>query len=435
MTSEEIIDINSITDYYNRFELNNPILVVNEKHSHTPVNFKQAKAKAIHRWFTYKEGFSPVFVSDFIERFKTSANPVIFDPFGGIGTTVLESSILGYNAYSNDINPLSNYISIIKNTKYSDRDLEDLRNSLTAFNRSKLIEKATPPYNETVISYFDEKTLEFILQIQNWIEGLQSNKVSRLFNLALLTNLEKFSTHRKDGNGVKRKKKFEPIKSIEEIKEKISIKIDEFINDIKRNSNKSKSKVYYQSSFDKYQLEEKADLVITSPPYANCFDYSKVYLIELWFGNFFKEKKDQKNFRENSVMSHVHYKWDIRHSDYGHSLVENEIRQYLSMCKLWNKKIPQMLVGYFSDMGKVLFELIPNLNIGAKIGIVVGNSVYAGLPIATDILISEIAMKLGYKLIGIESYRTLTPSSQQLKIMRNKDKNFLRESLIILKWK
>ena len=94
-----------------------------------------------------------------------------------------------------------------------------------------------------------------------------------------------------------------------------------------------------------------------------------------------------------------------------------------------------MLVGYFSDMGKVLFELIPNLNKGATIGIVVGNSVYAGLPIATDILVSEIAVNLGYELIGIESYRTLTPSSQQLKIIRNEDKKFLRESLIILKWK
>ena len=435
MILEKTIDINTITDYYNRFELSNPILVINEKQFDTPVNFKQAKSKAIHRWFTYKEGFSPVFVSDFIKRFKTSTNPVIFDPFGGIGTTVLESSLQGYSAYSNDINPLSNYIATIKNTQYDLEDLEDLKNSLVKFNDSKLIKKAIPPNNETVVNYFDKKTLELILQTQNWIENLKSTKTLNLFNLALLTNLEKISTHRKDGNGVKRKKNFESIKSIKEIKEKISLKINEFIDDITKSENKSKSKVYYQSSFDKYGLEEKADIVITSPPYANCFDYSKVYLVELWFGNFFKEKKDQKDFRENSVISHVHYKWNPRHSNYGHSLVENEITQYLANCKLWDKKIPQMLVGYFSDMGKVLFELIPNLNKGATIGIVVGNSVYAGLPIATDILVSEIAVKLGYELIGIESYRTLTPSSQQLKIIRNEDKKFLRESLIILKWK
>ena len=435
MILEKIIDINTITDYYNRFELSNPIVVINEKQFDTPVNFKQAKTKAIHRWFTYKEGFSPVFVSDFIKRFKTSSNPVIFDPFGGIGTTVLESSLQGYSAYSNDINPLSNYISTIKNTQYNLKDLEHLKKSLVEFNDSKLIKKAIPPNNETVLNYFDKKTLELILQTQNWIDNLKSTKTANLFNLALLTNLEKISTHRKDGNGVKRKKNFDSIETIEELKEKISLKINEFIDDISKNKNKSKSKIYYQSSFDKYEIEKKADIVITSPPYANCFDYSKVYLVELWFGNFFKEKKDQKDFRENSVISHVHYKWNPRHNNYGHNLVENEITQYLTNCKLWDKKIPQMLVGYFSDMGKVLFELIPNLNKGATIGIVVGNSVYAGLPIATDILVSEIAVKLGYELIGIESYRTLTPSSQQLKIIRNEDKKFLRESLIILKWK
>src|SRR5690606_366589 len=121
--------------------------------------------------------------------------------------------------------------------------------------------------------------------------------------------------------------------------------------------------------------------------------------------------------------------------NYGHKLVQNEIFDFLTNSNLWDKKIPQMLIGYFSDMGKVLFELIPNLNQNATIGIVVGNSVYGGLPIATDILISEIAVSLGYDLIEIESYRTLTPSSQQLKIIKEKDKKFLRESLIILKWK
>ena len=93
-----------------------------------------------------------------------------------------------------------------------------------------------------------------------------------------------------------------------------------------------------------------------------------------------------------------------------------------------------MLVGYFNDIGKVLFELSKNLNKGATVGFVVGNSVYGGVPIATDILLAEIGLKLGYKFIGIESYRTLTTSSQQQKIIREQDKKFLRESLVILKW-
>jgi hypoxanthine-guanine phosphoribosyltransferase len=126
--------------------------------------------------------------------------------------------------------------------------------------------------------------------------------------------------------------------------------------------------------------------------------------------------------------------WEMRHNEFGHELINNQIKSFLVKQNLWDKKIPNMLIGYFSDMGKVLYEMIPNLNKNSTIGIVVGNSVYGGLPIATDILMSQIAIRLGYEFICIESYRTLTTSSQQLKIIREKDKKYLRESLIILKW-
>ncbi|WP_372753782.1 hypothetical protein [Labilibaculum sp.] len=435
MVLEEINIVDTITDYYNRFENEYPIELINSKQFDTPVNFKQAKGCPKHRWFTYKEGFSPIFVADFIQRFSSLKSTVVFDPFGGIGTTVLESSILGYSAFSNDINPLSNYISKIKNTIYDSNDITNLESTLKVFNKINFDRKNNPPVNNTVNSYFDESTLDSILQIQYWIDTLEIPKIKNLFNLALLTNLEKVSTHRKDGNGVKRKKNFNQIKDLSVLKDIISEKINEFLHDINSTKINSLGVVYEQSSFDPYSLPKKADIVITSPPYANCFDYSKVYLVELWFGGFFKEKIDQKNFRESSVVSHVHYKWQARNRDYGHNLVNNEIFKHLSECELWDKKIPQMLVGYFSDMGKVLSELIPNLKSGAIVGIVVGNSVYGGLPIATDILISELAIQLGYEIVGIESYRTLTPSSQQLKIIREKDKKFLRESLIILQWK
>jgi hypothetical protein len=278
-------------------------------------------------------------------------------------------------------------------------------------------------------------TLDSVLKVQAYIDTLKNEKVRNLIFIALLTILESISTHRKDGNGVKRKKNFKSDFDVNKVTELLISQIDLFIFDIKNSHFKNKSIIQSQSSFDEYTLHQKADLVITSPPYANCFDYSKVYLVELWFGGFFKSKVDQKNFRESSIISHVHYKWNIRHQDYGHSLINKEIYEYLSEQNLWDRKIPQMLVGYFNDIGKVLFELSKNLNKGATVGFVVGNSVYGGVPIATDILLAEIGVKLGYELIGIESYRTLTSSSQQQKIIREQDKKFLRESLVILKWK
>lgn len=93
-----------------------------------------------------------------------------------------------------------------------------------------------------------------------------------------------------------------------------------------------------------------------------------------------------------------------------------------------------MLKGYFSDMGKFLFNLSKNLNEGATVGIVVGNSVYGGTPIATDIILAKQAEELGYKCINIKVYRKVIASSQQMIILSDYEKNFVRESLVVLKW-
>ena len=435
IAEEENITKNAITNYYSNFELIHPVDIVSTKQFDTSINFKQSKEYPRHRWYTYKEGFSSVFVSNFLDKNYKRGSNVVFDPFGGIGTTVLESSIKGLKAYSNDINPLSNFIAKVKTNFYSKHEKKKITRYLNKFMATKLLKKADPPSNQTVIKYFSEETLDIILRIQYWINSINDCKTKDLFRLALLTILEQISTHKKDGNGVKRKKNFDSSIEIHKVKDLIEGKLHSFLLDINDTPMVTPPILYQQSSLNPYSLNEPADIVITSPPYANCFDYSKIYLIELWFGGFFKNKTDQQEFRESSITSHVHYKWESRHQKYGHDLVNTKIFQYLLTQKLWDKKIPFMLSGYFSDMGKVLFELIPNLKKNAIVGFVVGNSVYAGLPIATDILLAEIGIKLGFELVGIESYRTLTPSSQQLKIIRKRDKKYLRESLITFKWK
>lgn len=427
-------EIESIILFYDEFEKGNPIRIINRKQFNTPVNFKQAKLFPRHRWYTYKEGFSPQFVEDFITRYSKSNKDIVFDPFGGIGTTVLQSSFLNHISFSNDINPLSNFIAKVKTEKYSKKDLINFKKEINILLESELIVKSNPPNNLTVNNYFTTETLDSILKVQFWIDQIKTDKIKNIFTVALLTILESISTHRKDGNGVKKKKKINQNFSVDKVKELINNQLGLFIYDIENCVLKIKPEILSQSSFDKYNLNKKADIVITSPPYANCFDYSKVYLVELWFGGFFKNKDDQKSFRQSSITSHIHYKWEKRHKEFGHELINNQIKSYLVKQNLWDKKIPNMLIGYFSDMGKVLYEMIPNLNKNSTIGIVVGNSAYGGLPIATDILLSQIAIRLGYEFICIESYRTLTTSSQQLKIIREKDKKYLRESLIILKW-
>lgn len=94
----------------------------------TPVNFNESLRTPIHRWYGYKEGFSPSFVNEFVSKYSRSLEDIIFDPFGGVGTTGLEANKMGYNAYLMDVNPLGIFASTVKTRHYSDIEVDHFVN-------------------------------------------------------------------------------------------------------------------------------------------------------------------------------------------------------------------------------------------------------------------------------------------------------------------
>ena len=206
-----------------------------------------------------------------------------------------------------------------------------------------------------------------------------------------------------------------------------------FVGDICNLKKNTKNQIIDGSCIEDYRLPKKVDIVLTSPPYANCFDYSKVYLVELWLGGFFKSPEDQQRFREKSVISHVHYRWK-REDDACVPIVESTIVPLLKERDLWSNSIPSMISGYFRDMKRCLINLSKNINPGATIGFVVGNPTYAGVVIATDLILADIAESVGYECQAITIYRKVVPSSQQTKLIEDCDQKYVRESMVILRW-
>lgn len=402
---------------------------------HTPVNFEEALTRPIHRWYAYKEGFSPSFVRDFIAEYSTSKSNIVFDPYGGVGTTVLEANINGYEAYSLDVSPLGNFASKVKNKEYAENDIRQLEQTVATF-------QELASYNDiddynispTVKRYFAKETYSAIIQTKNFIKDIANEKVHDIFLLSLLAILEKVSTHRKNGNGVKRKIHEPNPTSFPALKELMVKKLRLIVDDIQQSQRKNQNNIIEGSCLDSYKLPKKADVVITSPPYANCFDYSKVYLIELWMGDFFCTREDQQSFRERSLKSHVHYRWKRKDNE-SIPIVDDLITPLLEDCDLWSNSIPSMISGYFHDLKMCLKELSNNLNHGATVGFVVGNSTYSGVVISTDLLLAHIALSLGYECSDIKIYRMVVPSSQQTKLIEKDDWKYVRESMVVLKWK
>lgn len=404
----------------------------------SPVNFRESAKHPRHRWIEYKEGYSPSFVKCFIDRF--CSNPkrkTLLDPFCGVGTTILQACFMGHRGIGFDVNPLAHFIAKTKCISFRRSDFSEFDRAVRMFDNSKLAKRGVLPPNETVRSYFEPAYLDALLRSKEYFIGIENERIQSLFKLAFLSIIETFSTHRKAGNGLKRKTRvgYRQISEvpIQSIKKSIIHRLEIYRQDLHAFPKINGAEFVLGSSLDLGCINGglKFNAVLTSPPYMNCFDYSKIYICELWMGDFFKNKNCQKKFRDASVRSHVHATWAERNDQCGSNTVEKIIYPILSKKKMWSAKIPSTIRGYFRDIGKFFSIARDYLSAGDPMGFVVSNSAYAGVPIATDLLLAEVGEKYGFRCEEIETYRHIVPSSQQFNAID--DKKYFRESLVVFK--
>ena len=76
-----------------------------------------------HDFYRYPARFSPKFARAAIEAF-TEAGDVVYDPFMGGGTTLVEASVLGRRVVGTDINELAVFITKVKTTPLTEKQLQ-----------------------------------------------------------------------------------------------------------------------------------------------------------------------------------------------------------------------------------------------------------------------------------------------------------------------
>jgi hypothetical protein len=297
-------------------------------------------------------------------------------------------------------------------------------------------EPAPPPSNPTVNSYFEQDVLEAMMRVKTlWLK--HEGQVSNLLKLAFLSCIETWSTHRRAGNGVKRKVpsryRIDNQRAETWVASGMIEAIETIRGDLETTVISETPSLRLGTCLDETTFEglEGVDLAVTSPPYPNCFDYSKIYLRELWLGDFFQQRDDHQDFRNRSVQSHVHSTWPERFRENGSKLVAEVIRPLLEKSPNWSNRIPSMIEGYFADMGQTLMNVNKVLRPGSVFSLVVGNAHYSGVPVPTDILLADMACGLGYSVERIDVQRLIVPSSQH--VNSGSDLHFARESNVILR--
>lgn len=235
----------------------------------------------VYNWFYYKEGFSRELVLLLLKKFGAKEGKVCLDPFCGVGTTLLACKESGIDCIGFDVLPLAVFVSRVKVADYEKERLEEVFKALRKIKYSKVSLENVP---KRVRKFFHPGVLEDILLIKEKVEGIEDRKIRDFFTLALINASIKCSFLLRDGAVLKIRER-RHIPPLKEMFIRISKKM---IRDLERIEFKKCKIRVEQKDARFFNLEEKVDLVITSPPYLNKIEYLKEYEVEHLL--FFKGK-------------------------------------------------------------------------------------------------------------------------------------------------
>jgi site-specific DNA-methyltransferase (adenine-specific) len=411
------------------------------------VNWSSNTKIPIHRWYRYREAYAPGLIT------KLNLKETILDPYCGCGSVIVGAAQLGLKSVGVDINPIATFVSRVKLTPLSEKQINEVVVFYDKFQEEVDNYDPSPiPKLNISLKVFEPEILDYLLKLKNYIISFSNNDeaLQNFLFLAWLSILEDVGSYFKEGNGIKYRNK-KRLKNgyikreegawqlkrfgadqrafvISKFKEQLSVMISD-VNYWKAGA-WGLQKVIQGSALALNDLvgETQFDSIIFSPPYANRFDYFESMKVELWFGGFVNSYEELNSLRKKSIRSHLG-------ADLARPAIEFEpLEEIISLMdrnsSSWRMRVPTALRGYFSDMYQTLLHC-RNLTPSGTCYIVIGNSAFAGTIVPSDTLIAQLGLKAGFNSAKLLVARHLTVAPQQ-RLQLTGLESFMRESIVVL---
>lgn len=374
-------------------------------------------------WYAFKHRFGSELVSKIFDSFGISKGDTVLDAYSGGGTTLIKAKLDGYNSVGVDISPFSVFLT---NTLTKTYDRNKLKKAI-----NKISHEVNPrveiPDVAILQKSFSDATLKYIYSLRDSINALSSPEKD-FFLFSLLGILDKVSKAKKSGGFLRiTDQRRVPANILKKMFIETSEKNIDTLKLFKYSDAQARAVIGDARRFPDEVKANKYDAILTSPPYPNRHDYTRIYGLELLVG-FIGDNQSLKALRYNTLRSHVEAKERYQAIGYLRPSKLDDIINNLNARELNNPQVINTLVGYFEDMYLSLKEMKSVLKPGGHIGLVVSNVRFAGVMIPVDELLGEIGEQVGLKTEGIYVLRYRGNSSQQ---MSKYEREPARESLVI----
>ncbi len=344
------------------------------------IKFDSNTGYLTHNYHPYPCKFVPQIPNQIISQFSKEGDTVL-DPFVGSGTTLTEASLLNRNGIGIDLNPVAVLSTKVKTSVLNKNDKKLVSEIL-----DKIHFQNTKDYRDFIKENFDENNIPKWNNLNHWflpfvitelsalksiIYEIDNSKVRNFLLLAFSNVIIPISNQDSETRYVAVPKDTKKMDLFLIFTKKI-------ISMLKRNDeyalqrSSAKTKVYHDDARKMTKIKNKSvNLILTSPPYLNTFDY---YL-------YHKSRIHWLGFEPS----------DVRKSEIGCHHTANKF-------KIGYPKYMDALSSVFSEFNRVLTD-------NGYVYIVIGDAMLENIRVNSLDLVKELASQNNFKIISVSEQK------------------------------
>lgn len=405
----------------------NPIL------TRSLVSFQGNKNKPFVSWLKYKEAFSSEFVQFVLETIDLpQGQSVLFDPFAGSATGLFAAAGQGWKASGTELLPIGIFAARARAAAHK-VSLPKLSAAISRLDDvfARYPQERPFPHLQITKDAFPKAAEKELSRYRAFVANQNDLNIRTLLDFAALCVLEDVSFTRKDGqylrwdnrSGRNLTSSFNK-GAICRFRDAVRKKLAQIISDLRgcRDDDHGAARVkILPGSFLHRAFEMSAaeiDLVITSPPYCNRYDYTRTYALELAYLGLGEE--DIRNLRQCLLSATVENRskletlrqlfvdhdqgdrFDAISQTVQSTRALHEVLAILEQAAaeghLNNPHIPRMVRNYFFEMAVAISHLSRLMRCGGLVVMVNDNVRYFGEEVPVDLLLASFAENLGFRV-------------------------------------
>lgn len=407
------------------------------KYSDFSWDFRNENTKRFtHCYHIYPAMMIPQVAERIVSKYGNNAR-LLFDPYCGTGTSLVEANALGIEAIGTDLNPLAR---LIAQTKTAVIDIQILDLYLKEFNDYIFsiafdIQKinVVVPEIKNIDFWFDKSVQDKLAEIKYFISSISESNVANFFKVAFSETVRESSWTRNS--------EFKLFRMTEEQMQKFSPDVfgimqsklarnhkglKSFLQTSARNAT---SQIFdFNTTIGIQNIEpESVDIVVTSPPYGD----SRTTVAYGQFSRLANEWLDVQNANQvdNLLMGGVTQK----QNHHFESVILNENIEKIAEI---DEKRAKEVSSFYVDYQKSIQNVATTLRKGGFACYVVGNRKVKGITLPTDEITREFFESQGFEhhetIIRNIPNKRMPSKNSPSNVIGEKDNTMVSEFIVIM---